>query len=192
MLHAFFKLHRTAIVTPAWVDVFPTRTITGTALPVWMLPGSLHRSARHLRHFWQGSGLLTEHLNGWDIPPCAAPIGRFEQTTSSSSGVNRLRCGTNNRWCKHGVAGETGVNGGPRFSMIDRFVNAAGDTSHEDGSRAAWVHGHGPDTGWRGTDVGPRSGVLLAKKQEWRKKHTDQGCFHIFSYCFSITRRRSE
>ena len=33
--------YRTAIVTPAWLDVLPTCTTTGTALAVWMPPGIL-------------------------------------------------------------------------------------------------------------------------------------------------------
>ena len=33
--------YRTAMVTPAWLDVFPTCTTTGTTLPLWMPPGIL-------------------------------------------------------------------------------------------------------------------------------------------------------
>src|ERR1044071_8554844 len=39
--HPLFKLHRTAMVTPAWLGVFPACTTTGTALPVWMPVGIL-------------------------------------------------------------------------------------------------------------------------------------------------------
>jgi hypothetical protein len=30
-------------------------------------------------------------------------------------------------------------------------------------------------------DVAPCSPILLGRQQEWRKKYTDNGCFHIFS-----------
>jgi hypothetical protein len=46
------------------------------------------------------------------------------------------------------------------------------------------VHGDGLDSGGAGADVGPRAASLLGRQQEWRKKHTDNGCFHVSPLLF--------
>lgn len=65
--------------------------------------------------------------------------------------------------------------------MIDGFSNATRIRAHENGSHTLLVHGEGMHSSGAGADVGPRAATLLSDQQEWRKKYSDNGCFHLFS-----------
>ena len=81
----------------------------------------------------------------------------------------------------HDEIGETGIYGGPGNSTINGFSNSASNRAHENSPGSPRVHGEGLDGSGAGADVGPRAAILLGHQQEWRKKYSDNGCFHIFS-----------